>query len=224
LGILSSSQVGFNDLPTELRLQIFKEALTGPSGTLAFSGFSRYCSRKNHGVATSLLATCSSFNTAATPILYTSNVFLIEVEACTNINLDISFSTLPMHVLPRIQHAFVVLDTRRTLPYLSPGKQVRGNFGQMSGLKSLGISIITPSRYLNDRIKWEGMLWTVVESVPEGCHLRFRATSNAEKDFVSRFTDSEGGSFTASQCVEVAEEVLTKTMEKIRALQSSKSG
>ena len=236
--------VGFHDIPTELRLQIYKEALTSPSGSLAFFDGSRYSSRKDYGLVTSLLATCSNINTCATPILYASNVFLIEVKASTNINLDISFTTLPEHVLPRIQHAYVVLDTRRTLPYLSPFKHVRGNFDRLSGLKGLGISIIAPSQYLNDRIKWEGTLWTVVESVPKGCQLHFGATSDAEKAFVSHFTNPDGVSFQAkvghfhiplcakpglplrgsgNECVEVAEEVMVKTLKKIRALQYSKS-
>ncbi|MCJ1246813.1 hypothetical protein MMC30_004022 [Trapelia coarctata] len=251
LGTSSSTHVGFNDLPTELRLQIYKEALTGPSGALTFPSFS---SQKKHGLATSLLATCSSISSCATPLLYTSNVFLLEVEASSNTDLGVFPTSLPMHVLPRIQHAFMVFDARHTVPYSSPRGRHHSNLDQMTGLKSLGISIITLREHVIDRIRWEGMLWTVVENVPKGCHLHFGATSDAEKAFVNRFIDSEGRPFSAaiepfkdaycmrpgrtnmntfsalcfreanSGSVEVAEEVLNKTLKKIRALQSLKSG
>lgn len=243
----SLSHFRLNDLPMELRLQIYREALTAPSGTLAFPPRYLTSRHKNLGLAASLLASCSDISSCATPIIYTSNVFQIAAKATCNNDLNICPDTLPRHVLPRIQHAFLVLDARNLV--LSSSGRLRSscNLCEMTGLRSLGITIITPSEYTRDRTTWEVMLWTVVENVPKECDLRIGTTSDAEKDFVSLFTGTSNAMedsmnvftlskryglkrdfptlFTAPRWVtrtdvEVPVEYLNKILKKIRSLQA----
>lgn len=209
----------------ELRLLIYKEALTGNSGFLAFPYEYLSSPYRNHSLAISLLATCSDIYHSATPFIYTSNVFLIVVNTCfETYKLTIFPSTLPSHVLPRIEHAFVVLDARLEAYGYFPSEiseeDCYSNLREMTGLKSLGMTIVTKSHHTtlgNFAEKLGALIREVIKSVPKECELHIGKTSDAEKDFVRLFTAPSESRFYGSNgpFVEVAEETLISIGEKI---------
>lgn len=212
----------------ELRLLIYKEALTGNSGFLAFPYEYLSSLYRNHSLAISLLATCSDIYHSATPLIYTSNVFLIVVNACIQTyKLTIFPSTLPSHVLPQIEHAFIVLDARLEAYGYFPSEiseiseeNCYSNLREMTGLKSLGMTIVTKSYYTTlgtfDK-KLGALIRRVIKSVPKECELHFGKTSDAEMDFVGLFTvESYYGP--KGPFIEVAEDTLTSIGEEIGRL------
>jgi hypothetical protein len=155
-------------------------------------------------------------------------VFLIIVNACIKTyRLTIFPSTLPSHVLPRVNHAFIVLDVRglgayRYFPSEISEEDCYSNLREMTGLKSLGMTIVTTSYHRTLHIfktRLGALIRTVIKSVPKECELHFGKTSDAEKDFVRLFTapvESLYGS--KGPFIEVAEDTLTSTGEEIRRL------
>ena len=125
-------------LPFELRELIFKYALTGLLIVLNSS-----LRTEPHGIAVSLLATCSQIHQEATPLLYRSNIFLVNIherglEKTTDLPRSLS------HILPKIQHALVVshLDIH-SFPMVM-GIKLVGNLKNLTSLKTLRVRSMVP--------------------------------------------------------------------------------
>lgn len=166
----------FLDLPTELRLLIYKYALTGPDNVIGIY-FSCQTNHVKPNLSLNLLRTCKRICHEAHDILYTKNTILISVGR--------QETGLPPHVLGNLRHIFILLKSSVYWQDECLAENIDfGKIQAMKKLQSLRVCVIDIALTTTRPIEcWTPVLSAFIENVPTGCEILFGTDTRAERAF-----------------------------------------
>ncbi|KAF2085508.1 hypothetical protein K490DRAFT_13454, partial [Saccharata proteae CBS 121410] len=130
----------FLDLPAELRLRIYEDALTAPDKAINIY-YSYQKNRVPANLALSLLRTCRQIHREARDILYSENTVLLHADVNVTVHPVIHSTQVPAPALARLKSTFVVLDASDSFAFSYERVDFRP-FQLMMGLRSLRITVV----------------------------------------------------------------------------------
>ncbi|KAK5125279.1 hypothetical protein LTR85_000955 [Meristemomyces frigidus] len=180
----------FLDLPPELRLWVYREALAPGHIALHSNGNNHLTDENRHvtpaHLAPNLLRICKLVHKEAREILYSENTICINVACEHGCKPLISQAQVPDTALPRLKSVMLVFDTVHAnnlvvdVLQLCDWRQLPG----MTGLKQARICMMDRSDLVGRMNHKVALLEHVIERLPAGCKLTYGAQEEAEREHI----------------------------------------